>query len=181
MKQLIFSLLFLSPFLAFPAAACECASESFSPEASQANIEGATMIFEGEVLSVESREFYRKFIKNPEGPVSPDISPYFSRVTLKIKDLYKGQPAEHAIAYFDTVTSCGFPVTEGDSGLYILNEYMGDLTAAGQCGSHITLTHLAELKRGDYKSSGPKPEEETEEEETEEEEPQEEPDADLAP
>ena len=152
MRKFFALLLLLICLYTGTALACSCVEGAFGPEASRANIESAAMIFEGELLDVMDREFERKFTKNPKGPVSPDKNPSLSRVALKITDLYKGQPAEHALAYFDTETMCGTPVKEGDTGLYVLSEYMGALVAADHCSSYITPADLRALRNGDYKT-----------------------------
>ena len=143
MRKVFLGFLFLVVSTPLSAVACSCVESAFSREGSTANIEGAALIFKGRV-------------KNLQGPpptstgLSPDQNSIFSKATLEIQDIYKGQNTKEVTAYFDTVTSCGSQVKEGDGGLYILNEHKGVLVLADLCGKYIAPEHMKKLKSGGY-------------------------------
>lgn len=151
MKRLFLALLLPAVLQPSPALACECAPETASPAASRANIERAAMIFEGEVLEITRRDFERRFIKRPQGAVSPDQNPQYARVVFSIKDIYKGQASDKVIAYLDILTSCGYNgLAKGQSGVWMLETIGGVLTAPGQCSSYISAADLRALQSGRF-------------------------------
>ncbi len=144
MKKKIFVYVFLFSLLFVQSAmACSCIQDAFSGVGSKANIERAAVIFKGSVQTVDPPP------QTSTGR-APDQNQNFSKVTLTVQEIYKGQKAQNVAAYFDTATSCGSQVSEGESGLYILNEYMGVLVSADLCGKYIAPEHMKALKNGGY-------------------------------
>ncbi|GJL85767.1 MAG: hypothetical protein DHS20C02_15420 [Micavibrio sp.] len=151
MKKQIFALVFLCALLVTQSAlACSCIPNAFSGDGSKANIENAAMIFKGTVRKSDGPNSSNWFQENPDFPPPPDKNPNFSKISLEVQELYKGQKTQSVAAYFDTATSCGSQVKEGESGLYILNEYLGALVSADLCGKYIAPEHMKVLKSGGY-------------------------------
>lgn len=145
MKNQITAIVFLmgGMFFASPAFSCSCAQNAFSLEGSRANIDNAALIFKGAVKSVQAPP------AEGGGP-SPGQNKNFSKASLAVQKLYKGESAENVEAYFDTATSCGTQVKEGESGLYILAEYNGVFVSADLCGKYIAPDDMKVLKSGGY-------------------------------
>ncbi len=151
MKKRIFGPAFLfTLFLIFPALACDCQREDFTYNASESNIQSAVLIFKGEVMKVQPSNLQGRVQKIAASAQTPDQSPYFSNVTLEMLDLYKGRDVKRVSAYFDTVTSCGQKVEQGDTGLFLLNENNGLLISADRCSKYIAPDHMKKLKDGGY-------------------------------
>ncbi len=145
MKRQITALVFLagSMFFSAPALSCSCAQNAFSPEGSKSNINNAALIFKGAVKSVQAPP------EEGDGS-SPDKNKNFSKVSLTIQELYKGESTGNVEAYFDTMTSCGTQVKEGESGLYMLSAYNGVFVSADLCGKYIAPDDMKILKSGGY-------------------------------
>ncbi|HBR69641.1 MAG TPA: hypothetical protein DEA55_09730 [Rhodospirillaceae bacterium] len=145
MRKQITALVFLagSMFFSAPAFSCSCAQNAFSPEGSKSNINNAALIFKGAVKSVQAPPV--------EGDGSgPSQNKNFSKVSLAVQELYKGESAGDVEAYFDTMTSCGTQVKEGESGLYILSAYDGVFVSADLCGKYIAPEDMKILKSGGF-------------------------------
>ena len=135
MRLVIVFLCFFS-FIPVQAMACSCTQDSFTDEASQKNISKAAFIFEGDAVKIKKTV----------------VAQYFSEVTFRIDALYKGdEDVQDVKALVDTKTSCGLTSDQlRRQTFFMLYAHKDQYILAGHCGTHISESDRALLKRGAY-------------------------------